>query len=66
MGSYSVLYSGKPMTNPTISDLANVTSTEERKQMDTLLQELSSPGKMQLDAFEAYQTPRGLEEIQPG
>lgn len=56
----------KPMTNPTSPDLENVISTEEGKQMDTLLQKLSSLRKVQLEAFEPRQTPTVLEEIQPG
>lgn len=66
MGSYSVLCSAEGETYDQSNQLrlANAISTEEGKQMDILLQELSSPGKVQPEAFEA-QTPTGVEEIQP-
>lgn len=63
----------KPVTNPTSSDLANAISTEEGKQMDTLLQELCSPRNVQLEVLrpikhqQAWRKSSLAEEVQlPG
>lgn len=47
------------MTNPTSSDLANVISTEVGKQMNTLLQELSSPTNVQLEVLRPIKHQQG-------
>lgn len=58
------------MTNLTSSDLANVISPEEGKQMDTLLQEPSSPRNVEVEVLrpvkhqQVWRKPSLAEEMQ--